>query len=99
MSNSLFNINPCTKTQYQKNGNDILYLISIDTLDSKTSLFGKTSQYLIKLFGEEDFILKFYKSRKKLKLGRCDTDISIYRDCLANVEIKVVCEEEKFKKI
>ena len=89
---------PCTKTQYQKNGTDILYLNPIDTLDSKTSLFGKTSQYLIKLFGEKDFILQFDKARKKLKLDRCHTNVSIYRDCLANTEIKVVCEEEKLKK-
>ena len=91
-------LTPCTKTQYQKNGNDILYLNPMDTLDSKTSLFGKTSQDLIKLFGEEDFILQFDKARKKLKLDRSDANISIYRDCLANIEIKVVCEEEKLKK-
>ena len=77
---------------------EILYLNPIDTLDSKTSLFGKTSQYFINLFGDEDFILQFDKSRKKLKLDRCDRNVNIYRDCLATVEIKVVCQKEKLKK-
>ena len=37
------------------------------------------------------------RPEKKLTLDRCDRNITIYRHCLANAEIKVVCEEKKEK--
>ena len=56
--------------------------------------YGKTSQYLIKVFGEKNFTSKFDKLRKKLKAHKTRENLDKYRTIIAEIKVKPVCKED-----
>ena len=45
-----------------------------------------------------NFIFKFDKARKAAKLRKRSKNINNYRNCQANIEVKVMLEEERIQK-
>ena len=59
--------------------------------------FGKTSQYLIKIFGERNFIRKFDRLRKNLKAHKTRENFQNYRSIIAGIEVKLSCKADILK--
>ena len=59
--------------------------------------YGKTSQYLIKIFGERNFITKFDRLRKNLKAHKTRENLENYRSIIAGIEVKLSCKEDILK--
>ena len=59
--------------------------------------YGKTSQYLRKIFGEKNFITKFDKLRKKLKAHKTCENLDEYRSIIAEIKVKLLCKEAILK--
>ena len=51
--------------------------------------YQKTLQYLIKIFGEKNFITKFDKLKKNLKGHKTREDLNDYRSITAEIEVKL----------
>ena len=83
---------PEPKIQY-KNTEEIIYMQPIE------NTYGKTSQYLIKIFGEKNFIAKFDRLRKYLKAPKTRENLGNYRSIIAEIEVKLSCNEDTLKGI
>ena len=59
--------------------------------------YGKTSQYLIKIFGKRNFIRKFDRLRKNLKPHKTRENLENYRNIIAEIEVKLSCKEDILK--
>ena len=59
--------------------------------------YGKTSQYLIKIFGEKNFITKFDRLRENLKAHKTCENLDNYRSIIAEIEVKLSCKEDTLK--
>lgn len=54
-----------------------------------TKDLSKSSQKLLKIFGEKEFIISFNKARKMLKTSKNDDNLECYENQLAVVEVKL----------
>ena len=59
--------------------------------------YRKASKYLIKIYGEKNFIKKFEKLRKNLKTRKTRESFDDYRSIIAEIEVKLVCKEGTLK--
>ena len=59
--------------------------------------YGKTSPYLIKIFGEKNFIKKFDRLRKNLEAHKTRENLDNYRSIMAEIEVKLSCKEDILK--
>ena len=87
---------PAPKTQKMHCKNPIISIKPI-TENHKTA-FSNTTKRLIKLFGEQEYILEYDKRRKMLKSNKSNETLARYRDIIAQIEVKIVCEEDNLKK-
>ena len=62
------------------------------------SPLSKTSKYLSFILEEKELIRTFDRRRKLLKQVQNFENLSNYKDCVATIEVKVLCEEERLKK-
>ena len=53
---------------------------------------------LIKIFGEQGYILEYDIRRKMLKSKKNNENFGRHRDVIAQIEVKIVCEEDNLKK-
>ena len=83
-------LTPEPKIQH-KNTEQIIYMQPVE------NTYGKTSQYLKKIFGEKNFITKFDKLRKKLKAHKTCENLDKYRGIIAEIEVKLLCKEDILK--
>ena len=86
---------PAPKTQKLHCKNPI---ISIKPITENHETFSNTAKGLIKIFGEQKYILEYDKRRKKLKSNKNNENLARYRDIIAQIEVKIVCEEDNLKK-
>ena len=63
--------------------------------------YSKSSKLLVKIFGEQDFIIKYAKHRKELKRTKNSDKIKeeLYLSDVAVIEIKLKQEREKLNEI
>ena len=61
------------------------------------SPLSKTSKYLSFILEEKVLIRTFDRRRKLFKVQNLE-NLSNYKDCVATIEVKVLCEEERLKK-
>ena len=87
---------PAPKTQKLHCKNPI---ISIKPITEKHETFSNTTKGLIKISGEQEYNLEYDKRRKKLKSNKSNENLARYRDIIAQIEVKIVCEEDNLKKI
>ena len=59
--------------------------------------YGKTSQYLIKIFGEKNFIPKCDRLRKNLKEHKTRENLDNYRSITVEIEVKRSCKVDILK--
>ena len=78
---------PEPKIQH-KNTEQIIYMQPVE------NTYGKTSQYLKKIFGEKNFLTKFDKLRKNLKAHKTCENLDEYRSIIAEIEVKLLCKED-----
>ena len=64
----------------------------------RDSPLSKTSKYLSFILEEKELIRTFDTRRKLLKQVQNLENLSNYKDCVAIIEVKVLCEEERLKK-
>ena len=57
-----------------------------------------TSKLLFKVFGNEPIVEQFDKHHKFLKAVKWNQNRESYKDCLAQLEIKLICTEDNLKK-
>ena len=62
------------------------------------SPLSKTSKYLSFILEEKELIRTFDTRRKLLTQAQNLENLSNYKDCVAIIEVKVLCEEERLKK-
>ena len=85
---------PAPKTQKLHCKNPI---ISIKPITENRETFSNTTKGLIKIFGEKEYVLEYDKGRKKLKSNKNNENLARYRDIIAQIEVKIVCEEDNLK--
>ena len=54
-------------------------------MQPEENTYGKTSQYLIKIFGEKNFITKFDRLRENLKAHKTCENLDNYRSIIAEI--------------
>ena len=86
---------PAPKTQKLHCKNPI---ISIKPITENHETFSNTTKGLIKIFGEQEYILEYDKRRKMLKSNKNNENLARYKDIIAQIEVKIVCEEDHLKK-
>ena len=86
---------PAPKTQKLHCKNPI---ISIKLITENHVAFSNTTKGLIKIFGEQEYILEYDKRRKMLKSNKNNENLARYRDIIAQIGVKIVCEEDNLKK-
>ena len=57
-----------------------------------------TSKLLLKVFGNGPIVEQFDKHRKSLKAAKSNENRESYKDCIAQLEIKLICTEVNLKK-
>ena len=57
-------------------------------MQPEENTYGKTSQYLLKIFGEKNFITKFDRLRENLKAHKTCENLDNYRSIIAEIEVK-----------
>ena len=57
-----------------------------------------TSKLLFKVFSNEPIVEQFDKHRKFLKAVNSSEYRESYKDCIAQLKIKLICTEDKLKK-
>ena len=57
-----------------------------------------TSKLLFKVFGNKYIVEQFDKHRKSLKAVQSNENRENYKDCIAQLEIKLICTEDNLKK-
>ena len=67
-------------------------------MENHETAFSNTTKRLIKVFGEQEYILEYDKRRKMLKSNKSNENLARYRDIIAQIEVKIVCEEDNLKK-
>ena len=73
-------------------------IICIKPITENHETFSNTTKGLIKIFGEQEYILEYDKRRKMLKSNKNNENFGRYRDVVAQLEVKIVCEEDNLKK-
>ena len=73
-------------------------IISIKPIIGNYETFSNTTKGLLKIFGEQEYILECDKSRKMLTSNKNNENLARYRDIIAQIEVKIVCEEDNLKK-
>ena len=86
------------KETNQNQGSD--HIISIKPIFQPVpdSPLSKTSKYLSFILEEKELIRTFDRRRKLLKQVQNFENLSNYKGCVATIEVKVLCEEERLKK-
>ena len=74
-----------------KNIKQIIYVQPVE------NTYGKTLQYLKKIFDEKNVITKFHKQTKKLKAHKTRENHDNYWSIIADIEVKLVCKENTLK--
>ena len=59
--------------------------------------YGKTSQYLIKIFGKRNFVTKSDRLSKNLKAHKTRENLENHRSIIAEIEVKLSCKEDILK--
>ena len=57
-----------------------------------------TSKLLFKVFGNKPISEQFDKHCKSLKVVKSNENRESYKDCIAHLEIKLICTEDNLKK-
>ena len=65
-------------------------------MQPEENTYGKTSQYLIKIFGEKNFITKFDRLRENLKAHKTCENLDNYSS-IAEIKVKLSCKEDTLK--
>ena len=86
---------PAPKTQKLHCKNPI---ISIKPITENHETYSNTTKDLIKIFGEQEYILEYDKRRKMLKSKKDNENLARYRDIIAQIQVKIVCEDDHLKK-
>ena len=86
---------PAPKTQKLHCKNPI---ISIKLITENHVTFSNTTKGLIKIFGEQEYILEYDKRRKMIKANKSNENLARYRGIIAQIGVKIVCEEDNLKK-
>ena len=86
-----------TKTKVKKNLNINEEIIEFREI-SKFNPLSNTSKLLFKVFGNESIVQQFDKHRKSLKAVQSNENRENYKDCIAQLEIKLICTEDNLKK-
>ena len=73
-------------------------IISIKSITENHETLSNTTKGLIKIFGEQQYILQYDKRRKMLKSNKNNENLARYRDIIAQIEVKIACEEDSLKK-
>ena len=72
-------------------------IISIKPIIENHKTFSNTTKGLLKIFDEQEYILECDKRRKMLKSNKNNENLARYRDIIAQIEVKIVCEEDNLK--
>ena len=73
-------------------------IICIKPITENHETFSNTTKGLIKIFGEQEYILEYDIRRKMLKSKKNNENFGRHRDVIAQIEVKIVCEEDNLKK-
>ena len=87
---------PAPKTQKMPSKNHVISIKPI--MENHETTFCNTTKRLIKVFGEQEYILEYDKRRKMLKSNKSNENLARYRGIIAQIEVKIVCEEDNLKK-
>ena len=91
-----FKEQPRTETKEKKKLNINEEIIEFRKL--RNNPLSNTSKLLFKVFGNEPFVEQFDKHHKFLKAVKSNQNRESYKDCLAQLEIKLICTEDNLKK-
>ena len=72
-------------------------IISIKPIIGNYETFSNTTKGLLKIFGEQEYILECDKRRKMLTSNKNNENLARYRDIIAQIEVKILCEEDNLK--
>ena len=99
-SEMLLTSTPVTKNKetIQNQGSDHIISMKPILQPVTDSPLSKTSKYLSFILEEKELIRTFDRRRKLLKQVQNLENLSNYKDCVATIEVKVLCEEERLKK-
>ena len=95
-NNIAFKEQPRTKAKEKKKININEEIIKFRKLGNNP--LSNTSKLLFKVFGHEPIVEQFDKHRKFWKAVKWNENRESYTDCLAQLEIKLICTEDNLKK-
>ena len=91
-----FKEQPGTETKENKKLNINEEIIEFRKLGNNP--LSNISKLLFKVFGNKPIVVQFDKHRKFLKAVKSNENRESYKDCLAQLEIKLICSEDNLKK-
>ena len=96
INNIVFKEQPRTETKEMKKLNINEEIIEFPKISNNP--LSNTSKLLFKVFGNEPIVEQFDKHHKSLKAVKSNENRESYKDCIAQLEIKLICTEDNLKK-